>query len=560
MDEYVDPDGNTFRLLSISTISNRDEGKKDVLLQAIVTGVSEIEHYPRGVEYYCHKCNDGRGFAEKSLEFGELEDWRSIPMKYKCDRHNEFMIQQQITKGQLRKVLLTQQGVSNPISLTGYVYGDDINKIIPGVKLNLQGILRSRKNKISDLTYKRHFDITKFKLTDEKPIVPTDSEIEEFKSMDKTKLIESFAPHIRNMYLIKEGLLLCCLGGVETKDARGDINALLLGDPGLAKTQLLKFVTKIIQKSDYASGKSASGAGLFGGVDNLHDGTRIGKPGSVIMCNGGVSCIDEMEKMNPADRTYAHEVMESQTFSLRKIGIDITWEVKVSIIGAANPKKSRWNPELSIKENVNLPDSLLSRFGLIFLVRDIPVKSEDLAIAEHILKVRRGLVEKPLEPEMITKFINYAKTLKPIITKETGETLTEWWSNLRQEEQKEEALAVDIRTLEDLYRLTEAYAKLHLSIEATKEHANMAIKMLNDSLHTLGMNTPGEKNTSITESFDKMGYIRFVFMKPIPRAVAIAKLCEKHKWFPSEERAEDEITKLHGKGILAEIGGKYQWV
>ncbi len=145
-----------------------------------------------------------------------------------------------------------------------------------------------------------------------------------FKDLEKTEVIKSFAPHIRNMYLIKEGLLLTCLGGVQTDTARGDINTLLLGDPGLAKTQLLKFVTEIVKKSDYVSGKSASGAGLFGGVDNLSDGTRIGKPGSVTLCNGGVAALDEIEKMNDADRTYCHEVIDAQKFSLVKIGIDIT--------------------------------------------------------------------------------------------------------------------------------------------------------------------------------------------------------------------------------------------
>ena len=278
------------------------------------------------------------------------------------------------------------------------------------------------------------------------------------------------------------------------------------------------------------------------------------------MCNGGVAALDEMEKMNPADRVYCHEVMESQTFSLRKIGIDITWEVKVAIIGAANPKKSVWNPELTINENVNMPASLLSRFGLIFLVRDIPNRDEDLAIAEHIAKVRRGDIEKPLEPETITKFITYAKTLKPVEDEECGNVLTEWWSTLRQENQREGSIAVDIRTLEDLHRLAEAYARLHLSETVTTEHAKMAIKMLKESLHTLGMNTPGEKNASITESMNKNDYIAYVFKQSLTHDQAISKLTEKYKWFPSEEKAHEQIVKLKSMGMIIESGGKYTWV
>lgn len=549
-------DGETFRLLTLEELRPKDEGRDDVLLQTIVAGSSEIEHFTTFIVFGCYKCKD-----EVQYEYGDdFKDWRDMPIKMKCDRCNQDMYINQNNKGQLRKVLMTEQGTTNPIHLTGFIYGDDINKIQPGTKLNLNGILRSRKTTPKSLTYQRFFDISKFRLTDEKPIIPSEKEIEEFKTMDKTKLIESFAPHIRNMYLLKEGILLCCIGGVEGADVRGDINALLLGDPGVAKTQLLKFMTKIIPKSDYVSGKSASGAGLFGGVDNLHDGTRIGKPGSVTMCNGGMAALDEIEKMNANDRTYCHEIMESQQFSLRKIGIDITWEVKVGIIAAGNPKKSRWNPELTIKENVNIPDSLLSRFGLIFLVRDIPNRDEDLAIAKHIAMVRQGKLEKPLEPETITKFINYAKTLHPVETEECGEVLTNWWGELRMVDQKEQSLAIDIRTLEDLHRLTEAYARLDLVEIATPEHANKAIKMLNDSLHTLGMNTPGEKNQSLSESFDKNGYTQFVFEHGVTEDQAVSKLCEKPKWYSSEYEAKKQIEYLHGKGLIMESGGKWIWV
>jgi len=551
-------------LYDLSELTPRQESNvTDVFLSCTVTGASQVEDYPQIVPYKCINCKDvsyDTMFEYEPYIMDRINDWRDLPNKHKCPNCGEFCIQENVTKGQLRKVLLSQQGETNPISLVGYVYGDDINRIQPGTEMRLSGLLRSRKAKPTDLTFKRYFDVSKYTLAEDKPLIPTDEEIKMFKEMDKTKLIQSFAPHIRNMYLIKEGILLCCIGGVEGADVRGDINALLLGDPGVAKTQLLKFMTKIVPKSDYVSGKSASGAGLFGGVDNLPDGTRIGKPGSITMCNGGMAGLDEIEKMGINDRTYCHEVMESQKFSLRKIGIDITWTVKVGIVAAGNPKKSRWNPELTIKENVNIPDSLLSRFGLIFLVRDIPNKSEDLAIAEHIAKVRRGEMEKPMEPEMITKFINYAKTLNPVEDEACATKLTEWWSTLRMEEQKEESIAIDIRTLEDLHRLTEAYARLDLTEVATVDHANRAIKMLNDSLHTLGMNTPGEKNDSLHKSFDKNGYIQFIFSKPISRGMAIAKLCEKPKWFPTEFSAKEEISKLHGKGLILESGDKLSWV
>ena len=559
MTSFVDKDGETCNLLKLSELRPSHEKLKDnnILLQTIIAGQSEIEHYAQQIIYKCTNCTCDKKY-DVPLHF---EDWRDIPQKARCDVCNLEMVEDEVTKGQLRKVLMTEQGETNPIHLTGFIYGDEITKLQPGTKLNLRGILRSRKKNAKDMTYHRFFDINKYTFTDEKPIIPSEDEIQGFKDMDKTEVIRSFAPHIRNMFLIKEGLLLTCLGGVETDNTRGDINTLLLGDPGLAKTQLLKFVTKIIKKSDYVSGKSASGAGLFGGVDNLSDGTRIGKPGSVTLCNGGVAALDEIEKMNEADRTYCHEIMESQQFSLRKIGIDITWEVKVSIIAAGNPKKSRWNPELSINENINLPDSLLSRFGLVFLVRDIPSMDDDLAIAKHIMKVRRGEIIPQLDVEQMTKFINYAKTIAPIIPDDVDDVLTKWWSELRQVQQKDESLSVDIRTYEDLCRLTQAYTRLDLEELSTKDHAGRAIKMLNDSLQTLGMSTPGERNSSIMEHMDKASYIRFVFSTPISHDQAIAKLMEKYNWFSSEEKAEAEIDKLLNKtNSISESGGKLIWV
>ena len=557
MTSFIDKDGQICNLLKLDEIRPIHENDPNVLLQTIVAGQSEIEHYAIMIVYHCPNCS-----TEKQFHYPEdFKDWRDMPQKFRCDQCNLDCYQQQVTKGQLRKVLMTEQGETNPIHLTGFIYGDNITKIQPGTKLNLRGILRSRKKTPKDLTYHRFFDINEYRLTDEKPIIPTDEEIQFFKDLDKTEVIKSFAPHIRNMYLVKEGLLLTCLGGVETETARGDINTLLLGDPGLAKTQLLKFVTKIIKKSDYVSGKSASGAGLFGGVDNLSDGTRIGKPGSVTLCNGGVAALDEIEKMNDTDRTYCHEVMESQQFSLRKIGIDITWEVKVAIIAAGNPKKSRWNPELTINENINLPDSLLSRFGLVFLVRDIANMKDDLAIANHIMQVRRGEISTILNIEQMTKFINYAKTFKPIIPAEVDQVLTTWWSKLRMVEQKDQSLAVDIRTYEDLCRLTQAYTRLELQDIATKDHACRAIKMLNDSLQTLGMSTPGERNTSMIEHMDRSTYIRYVFTDPLTHDQAVAKLMERPMWFSTEEKAEAEIDKLINKtSSITESGGKLTWV
>ena len=186
---------------------------------------------------------------------------------------------------------------------------------------------------------------------------------------------------------------------------------------------------------------------------------------------------------------------------------------------------------------------------------------DDLQIAKHIMKVRRGEITPSLDIQQMSKFITYARTLNPVIPDDVDDVLTKWWSELRQVKQKDESLSVDIRTYEDLCRLTQAYTRLDLEELSTKDHATRAIKMLNDSLQTLGMSTPGERNTSMMEHMDKSQYIRFVFTNPVTHSQAVAKLMERPMWFSTEEKAEAEIDKLLNKtNSLMESGGKLTWV
>jgi len=199
MTSFVDKDGETCNLLKLAELRPIHEKDSNVLLQTIVAGQSEIEHYAEMIVYKCPNCTH-----DKIYEYPQdFKDWRDIPQKHRCDRCNLDCFQKQVTKGQLRKVLMTEQGETNPIHLTGFIYGDNITKIQPGTKLNLRGLLRSRKKTAKDLTYHRFFDISEYRLTDEKPIIPTEEEIQQFKDLDKTEVIKSFAPHVRNMYLIK---------------------------------------------------------------------------------------------------------------------------------------------------------------------------------------------------------------------------------------------------------------------------------------------------------------------------------------------------------------------
>lgn len=206
------------------------------------------------------------------------------------------------------------------------------------------------------------------------------------------RLIDSFAPHIKGHELIKEAILYLIIGSNQrilsdgTK-IRGDINIFLVGDPGTAKSEMLKFCARIAPRGLYTSGRGSTAAGLTAAVVRDKSGIFMLEAGAVVLGDQGLVCIDEFDKMTTEDRSALHEVMEQQTVSIAKGGIVATLNARTSILSAANPMYGKYDPFKNITENVNLPIPLLTRFDLIFVVRDIPSKERDRNIAQHIMNL-----------------------------------------------------------------------------------------------------------------------------------------------------------------------------
>ena len=238
------------------------------------------------------------------------------------------------------------------------------------------------------------------------------------------RLIDSFAPHIQGHALIKEAILLLIVGSNQRllgdgSKIRGDINVFLVGDPGTAKSEMLKFCARIAPRGLYTSGRGSTAAGLTAAVVKDKTGIMMLEAGAVVLGDQGLVCIDEFDKMKPEDRSALHEVMEQQSASIAKGGIVATLNARTSILAAANPMYGKYDPFKNITENVNLPIPLLTRFDLIFVVRDIPAREKDEKIARHIIELHtpQGTDQRSvIDVDLLTKYLSFAKKSAPTLT------------------------------------------------------------------------------------------------------------------------------------------------
>ena len=291
---------------------------------------------------------------------------------------------------------------------------------------------------------------------------------------------------------------------------RGDIHMLLVGDPGVAKSQMLQYVIKLSPRGIYTSGKSSTSAGLTATAvkDEFGDGRWTLEAGALVLADMGIAAVDEMDKMAKEDRSALHEAMEQQSISIAKAGITATLRTRCSLLGAANPKMGRFDSFAPIAEQINMPPSLLSRFDLIFIMEDNPDQTIDRAISEHILKSHNvgeilehhqrnpidgydaSAIEKALapvtpdiDPKIFRKYIAYSKrNCFPILTEEAKERLVEYYLKLRGYADDNKPVPVTARQLEALVRLSEASARMRLSDSIRPEDAERVIAIVDACL------------------------------------------------------------------------------
>lgn len=396
-----------------------------------------------------------------------------------------------------------------PRSLTVYCRGETTRAASPGDHVSITGVFlpmlkagfRQLQQGLLTDSYMEAHRVTKMNKTEDdendEKLDLTDEEISAVAQENfYDQLANSIAPEIYGHEDVKKALLLMLVGGVDRVSnglkIRGNINICLMGDPGVAKSQLLSYIDRLAPRSQYTTGRGSSGVGLTAAVmkDSI-TGEMILEGGALVLADQGVCCIDEFDKMMDNDRTAIHEVMEQQTISIAKAGIMTSLNARVSILAAANPAYGRYNPKKSIEHNIQLPAALLSRFDLLWLIQDKPNHDTDRRLAEHITYVHMHsehppLKFKPIDMKTMRKYIALCQKKTPVVPARLTDYITAAYVELRKESRRStDTTFTSARTLLSIMRLATALARLRLADEVENDDINEAMRLMEMSKDTL---------------------------------------------------------------------------
>ena len=555
-------------------------------VSGMVVRSSEVKPLAKEVTYKC---------LDKHISKFTLLDGMSLNASVKCQtpncKHTSLAIIPEASRFIDFQILRLQELPEDlpPGQLPHYVNvsikQDLVDYARPGDRIVLTGIVRIEQERISGVSksesalYRLRMDgnnvefiggkgIKSSRRTEREEISPDEEKL--VKSLAKNpdiydRLIASFAPHIKGHALFKEAILLLIVGSTQrvltdgTK-IRGDINIFLVGDPGTAKSEMLKFCARIAPRGLYTSGRGSTAAGLTAAVVRDASGIFMLEAGAVVLGDQGLVCIDEFDKMRPEDRSALHEVMEQQSASIAKGGIVATLNARTSILAAANPMFGKYDIFKNIYENVNLPIPLLTRFDLVFIVRDIPSQEKDRNIAQHIIS-QHGFsgtdTTSLIDIDILTKYLSYAKRGDPALTKEAENLIMEFYLKMRNisGEDKENMITITPRQLEGLIRLATARARLLLKNQVEGEDADRAIYLFNEMLKNSGtdVNTgkvdigvlQGRPKSEVSKLQMFMEILRSLEGEPkssVPEQDFVDELVKSDKF--SEEEARNYIRRM----------------
>ncbi|MBU4502713.1 MAG: minichromosome maintenance protein MCM [Nanoarchaeota archaeon] len=572
----------------------RDIRAKDLgrfmFFEGIVRQSSDIRPQAISVRFECPSCS-------QKITIIQFEKKMKKPTKCSCGRRGHFT---QLGKDlvDLQRIVVEEasedlDGGAQPKRFTVFLREDLVEpkmekRTTPGTKVRVTGIVSEivqvlpsgEATTLFDLVMNANFiepvqeDFSEVQIDkkEEEEIINLSKDPKLFET-----LISSIAPSILGHNMIKEGLLLQLVGGVRKKKqdntlVRGDLHILLVGDPGAGKSQMLSFIAKAAPKARYVVGRGSSGAGLTAAVvkDEFLKGWAL-EAGAIVLANKGIVVLDELDKMSDEDTSALHEGMEQQTITIAKANIQATLRCQTTVLAAANPKYGRFDVYKPLGKQIDMPPALISRFDLIFPIRDLPDKIKDEKIATHILSQHQNIksMEKVIEPEFLRKYISYCKQkISPKLSKTAVKAIKEFYVNLRNtytggDEKGVKPVPITARYLEALIRLTEASAKLRLSEDITKSDAKRAIRLLQYCMSQIGVDPETGQldvdviQTGVTSSKrSKIGTILHIIDEAAEKGqktIAIEDIISEAEDKGLDRRTADEIIeKLKKEGEIFE--------
>lgn len=516
-------------LIGIRELRAENMGKF-IAVEGLVRKATEVRPMLRQAVFQCMRCYAIIKVPQESTVFNEPQE--CLKEQGGCGRtaaSTAFKLlteKSQFIDSQKLEIQESPEGLragAQPERLTMFIEDDITGEVAPGDRVIVNGILRSQQ-RVTRLRGKSTlFDIyiegNSIELEEKEfeDVKINEKEVKKILDLGKDPkvydlIIDSVAPSIYGMNIEKEALALQLFGGVtkhmpdETR-IRGDIHILLVGDPGTAKSQLLEYISHLSPRGVYASGKSTSAAGLTAAAvrDDFGEGRWTLEAGALVLADGGIACVDEIDKMSNQDRSALHEAMEQQEIHVAKAGITAALKSRCALLAAANPKYGRFDEYRPISDQIDMPPALLSRFDVIFPVKDKPDKAQDLSMAEHILRSHLGgeikehrngsddpkftkededsvlkAVEPILKAEFLRKYVAFARrNIYPVLTQDAIQELADFYVSLRTQETTSEtgAIAITPRQLEALVRISEASARMRLSEQISGEDTARAIKI-----------------------------------------------------------------------------------